>query len=76
MTTMQAAMERERTGHYQACREIVEDIAADEEPIPWNPKYAELSCKYCLARVTLGFENHEQDCTWLRSKELVKENNK
>ncbi len=70
MTTKQAAMERAHTEQFLAYKEIVEEIAASE-PIIASEMGGDLSCFYCGTFTVSGWKNHEKDCIWIRSKELV-----
>lgn len=68
MTTKQAALEREHTEQYLAYQEIVEEIAANDPTVASEMSGA-LFCYFC--GVWIVFEDHEDNCIWVRSRELV-----
>ncbi len=53
---------------HAAYKEIVEAVAVSE-PIIASEMGGDLSCFYCNS--FSEWENHEKDCIWIRSKELV-----
>ncbi len=78
MTYKMAAMERERTERYKAYLKIVSEIATVQDPHYDAHTYPECdpdkSCHYCDAEMMYGLGYtfvHEDNCLWIRSKELV-----
>ena len=68
------------TKQFQAYKKIVEEIAANKEPL-WHEAHEiipQVYCNYCNAvkestELELSYKEfqHEDDCIWIRSKALV-----